>query len=70
MYNNIWFQEAIILAIDIGKNSSQKDSEGKTYFEKAIFCASMILKRKVYLMHFIIIICLYNIITFFLLFLF
>ncbi|KAL4083354.1 hypothetical protein QTP88_028681 [Uroleucon formosanum] len=40
-------KEAIILAIDIGKNSSRRDLDGKTHFEKAIFCASMILKRKI-----------------------
>ncbi|VVC41107.1 Ku70/Ku80, N-terminal alpha/beta,SPOC-like, C-terminal domain,Ku70/Ku80 C-terminal arm,von Willebrand [Cinara cedri] len=39
-------KEAIILSIDIGKNSLQLDSDGKTYFEKALFCASMILQRK------------------------
>eukprot|EP00102_Acyrthosiphon_pisum_P010873 XP_008179364.1 PREDICTED: uncharacterized protein LOC100569899 [Acyrthosiphon pisum] len=39
--------EAIILAIDIGKNSKQRDSNGITYFEKSIYCASMILKRKI-----------------------
>ncbi|XP_025192317.1 X-ray repair cross-complementing protein 5-like isoform X2 [Melanaphis sacchari] len=41
-------QEAIVLAIDIGKSSLQLDSDGKTYFEKAKFCASMILKRKIF----------------------
>ncbi|CAI6375950.1 unnamed protein product [Macrosiphum euphorbiae] len=40
-------KEAIILAIDVGKNSLQLDSDGKTYFEKSKFCASMILKRKI-----------------------
>uniref|UniRef100_A0A2S2PJQ8 X-ray repair cross-complementing protein 5 n=1 Tax=Schizaphis graminum TaxID=13262 RepID=A0A2S2PJQ8_SCHGA len=41
-------KEAIILAIDVGKNSLQPDSDGKSYFEKAKFCASMILKRKIF----------------------
>lgn len=43
----VLFQEAIMLAVDIGKDSSQLDSDGKTYFEKSLLCASMILKRKV-----------------------
>ncbi|XP_022177916.1 X-ray repair cross-complementing protein 5-like isoform X2 [Myzus persicae] len=40
-------KKAIILAIDIGKNSLQQDLDGKTYFEKSVLCASMILKRKI-----------------------
>ncbi|XP_060859957.1 uncharacterized protein LOC132937144 isoform X1 [Metopolophium dirhodum] len=40
-------KEAIILAIDIGKNSRQRDSDGKTYFEKSIYCASTVLKKKI-----------------------
>ncbi|CAI6373155.1 unnamed protein product [Macrosiphum euphorbiae] len=40
-------KEAIILAIDVGKNSKKRGSDGKTYFEKSIKCASMILKRKI-----------------------